>query len=117
MKTNTILVLFIFFSISLSAQKNMDKETISTSKGDLEIYFVGHGSLMFQFDGMVIHADASSREADYSQLPKADLILVTHHHGDHFDPSAIEKIKTEDTKVILNWKSAENAGDMSGTEI
>ena len=117
MKTNAILFLLIFSSISLSAQKQMDKETISTSKGDLEIYFVGHGSLMFTFDGMVIHADASSREADYSQLPKADLILVTHHHGDHFDPSAIEKIKTENTKVILNWKSAENASELSGVQI
>lgn len=117
MKTNAILFLLIFSSISLSAQKQMDKETISTSKGDLEIYFVGHGSLMFTFDGMVIHADASSREADYSQLPKADLILVTHHHGDHFDPSAIEKIKTENTKVIFNWKSAENASELSGVQI
>lgn len=97
----------IFFSIfaismlSIFAQNQFEKDTISTPTGNLEITFIGHGTLMFTFDGKVIHVDPYSKLADYSTLPKADIILVTHHHGDHLDPAAIEKIQTEKTIVIL----------------
>jgi len=49
----------------------------------------------------VIHVDPVSREADYGKMPKADLILVTHEHGDHLDPQAIELIRTEKTSIVL----------------
>jgi L-ascorbate metabolism protein UlaG (beta-lactamase superfamily) len=56
---------------------------------------------MFTFNGKVIHADPFSKLADYTELPKADIVLVTHHHGDHCDPSAIETIRNDNTTVIL----------------
>ena len=75
--------------ISVSAQNQFEKDTIYTSAENLEITFIGHGTLMFTFNGKVIHVDPFSKLADYSTLPKADIILVTHHHGDHFDLEAI----------------------------
>lgn len=114
--------LFIIIACSFSFQKaagqeQFDSDIIKTSDGDLQIYFVGHGSLMFKFNNLAIHADPSSREADYAKMPKANLVLITHHHGDHFDVSAIKKVKTEDTKIILNGKSAENAPNLAGMQI
>ncbi|MGW8209394.1 MAG: MBL fold metallo-hydrolase, partial [Syntrophobacteria bacterium] len=67
----------------------------------LQITFIGHGTLMFSFGGKVIHVDPVSREADYSKMPKADLILITHEHGDHLDPQAIELVRTEKTSIVL----------------
>lgn len=49
----------------------------------------------------MIHVDPVSREADYSKMPKADLILITHEHGDHLDPQAIELVRTEKTSIVL----------------
>ena len=63
---------------------------LKTSKGDLKITFIKHATLMFTFDGKIIHVDPAGMYADYSKMPKADIILVTHEHGDHFDPKAIE---------------------------
>ena len=57
------------------SQTNFEKDTIKTSKGNLEITFIGHGSLMFTYDDKVILIDPYSKLADYSQFPKADLIL------------------------------------------
>ena len=88
----------------------IESDAIETSAGELEIYFVGHGSLMFTFNGMVIHVDPYSRMADYSTLPKADLVLITHHHGDHLDLTALNLIKQDKTKIIAPQKCAEQIG-------
>jgi L-ascorbate metabolism protein UlaG (beta-lactamase superfamily) len=54
-----------------------------------------------EFNGKVIHIDPVSRYADYEKLPKADLILITHSHGDHLDPKTIDLLKKESTEVVL----------------
>src|SRR5690606_23118288 len=54
-----------------------------------------------------IHADPFSKLADYTALPDADIILVTHHHGDHFDLEAIKEIRKEKTVIILTELCAE----------
>ena len=79
----------------------MEEDIIKTSAGDLKIAFVGHGTLMFTFGGKVIHIDPVSREANYNKMPKADLIIITHEHGDHLDPKAIKTIRKEDTEIVL----------------
>jgi L-ascorbate metabolism protein UlaG (beta-lactamase superfamily) len=56
---------------------------------------------MFKFDGRVIHIDPFSRLADYDRLPKADIVFVTHQHGDHLDLKALESIKTENTVLVM----------------
>lgn len=93
--------------IPVVAMEDFEKDIIETSVGDLEITFIGHGTLMFRLGGKTIHIDPWSRLADYSKLPKADLILLTHHHGDHLDPVALEQVRTENTVVLLTEICAE----------
>mgnify|MGYP000302492943 CR=1 FL=1 len=59
------------------AASDFETDVIKTAKGDLQITFIGHGTLMFEFDGKTIHVDPVSRYADYSHMPKADVILVS----------------------------------------
>jgi L-ascorbate metabolism protein UlaG (beta-lactamase superfamily) len=82
-------------------ERRFEGDVVKTSAGDLEMIFVGHGSLIFKFSGKVIHVDPYSKLADYSTFLKADLILITHDHRDHFDPDALKPIRTEKTIVIL----------------
>ena len=78
-----------------------EKDTIQTNAGDLEITFIGHGTLMLRFNGKIIHVDPWGQLADYTQMPKADIILITHEHRDHLDPKAIENLRTGKTILIL----------------
>jgi len=89
--------------------KSFEEDVIPTSAGDLKITLVGHGTLMFTFNDRVIHVDPFSGVADYSELPKADLILVTHEHGDHLDLEVIEMIKKDGTQLVLTKTCSEKA--------
>ena len=80
----------------------MEEDVIPTSAGELRITFVGHGTLMFRHGGKVVHVDPVAREADYSTLPKADLILVTHEHGDHLDTAVVQQLRQAGTAVVVS---------------
>ena len=81
--------------------QHFETDVIQTSAGDLAITFLGHGSLMFTVDEKVIHVDPFSRVADYTTLPKADIILITHEHRDHLDTAALEAIREDTTDIVL----------------
>jgi L-ascorbate metabolism protein UlaG (beta-lactamase superfamily) len=104
-----LLLLLIFLGLAnfSCAQSQFEKDTFQTSEGELGITFIGHGTLMFTFQDKVIHVDPWSNLADYNQLPKADIVLITHEHYDHLDLNAIELIKKEDTLVVLTELCAE----------
>jgi L-ascorbate metabolism protein UlaG (beta-lactamase superfamily) len=90
----------LFFGLTLGPG-DFEKDSFSTSRGELVITFIGHGTLMMEFSGNIIHIDPVSRYADYSNLPKADLILVTHNHGDHLDKETINLLQKESTELVL----------------
>ncbi len=104
-----LLTLFFagLMTTSLLAQNQFRTDTIATSEGDLQITFIGHASLMFRYGDEIIDVDPTTREADYTKMPKADLILVTHEHGDHFDPKAIEELYKQTTILVLTKVCAE----------
>lgn len=94
------LTLFILSMIFLTAEQPFEKDSFQTEQGTLEITFIGHGTLMFSYEGKTIQVDPWSRLADYSQFPDADLILVTHEHGDHLDLEAIHTCRKTGTEIV-----------------
>jgi len=89
------------------AENTFETDVVKTAKGDLQITFIGHGSLMFAFGGKTIHVDPFSRLTDYSKLPQADMILLTHEHRDHLDLKALEHLRADKTKIILTKNCAQ----------
>jgi len=107
----SIILVFAFSIVLIAGDLNLETDTFKTNQGDFKITFVGHGTLMFTFNKKVIHIDPVSRMADYSKLPKADLILITHEHGDHLDVKLVEQLKKSNTKVVATQLCAQKLGE------
>jgi L-ascorbate metabolism protein UlaG (beta-lactamase superfamily) len=102
-KSFLFLALFILITaVQTPAYGKYEKDVYETSTGKLTIHFIGHASLILEFKGKVIHVDPCSMFGDYSILPKADIILITHNHPDHFDKKTIELISKKKTQIVLN---------------
>ncbi len=91
-----------FFFCAATLVPPLQEDILKTSGGDLKMTFIGHGTLMFTFGGHVIHVDPVSSAVDYATLPRANLILVTHEHGDHLDVKAIRTLSTPSTVVLAS---------------
>lgn len=113
MKKIILLVIISLTITSMSFTQDLQTDTFETNQGDLLINFVKHASIYFEFNGKVIHIDPVTRMGKYETSPDADLILITHHHGDHLDLNAIELIKTQNTKIILTQKCQEMIESLS----
>lgn len=106
-----ILYLLLLNLLQPVAMKTFETDTLATPQGNLVITFIGHGSLMFEHAGKVIHIDPVMAEADYTTMPKADVILITHHHSDHFDPTAIRHLLKPSTSIGFTRICQDNTED------
>jgi L-ascorbate metabolism protein UlaG (beta-lactamase superfamily) len=101
------LLLLALAASSLGAEEPPRTDSFPLPGGSLKITFLGHGTLMLDYNGWIIHVDPVSAEADYAALPPADLILITHEHGDHLDPAAVARITRPGTVIVANPASAD----------
>lgn len=93
----------------------------------LAVTFIKHGTLMLDIVGLgskIIHVDPVSMfGTDYTKMPQADIILVTHEHGDHLDTAAIATITRKDdlyapnTIIYSNQRVAEITGISKGLAV
>lgn len=76
--------------------------TFYTPVGLINVSLLGHGSVHMDWEGMHIYVDPYSEVHNFSKDKKADLILLTHAHTDHYDCNAIKAIATPNTKFIVS---------------
>ena len=80
----------------------------------VKMYCIKHGSLRMQMGEKWIYVDpvttAVKPVTDYSTLPQADYILVTHEHFDHLDSVAINQLTKQGTVLITNARCHEILG-------
>jgi len=103
-------------SVAAIAGESPEKDRLAGPAGELEITFLGHGSLVLSAGGTVVHVDPYGKVADYATLPKADVILITHEHQDHLDQAALQAISKESTRVIASAAAAEQVKGAAAME-
>jgi L-ascorbate metabolism protein UlaG (beta-lactamase superfamily) len=121
MKRIFLLITLAAMKLSVFSQDMPVVDKINTSSGIIEMRFIGHGSLMFSINNFVIYIDPVRTSGSYENLPKADMILVTHEHGDHLDPDLIKTLRKDATIMFSNenaaasvsWTKVMKAGDIN----
>lgn len=103
------------YSKAQSSATEIETDVFTTRGGHkVTIYSIKHASLRIVIDSLEFEIDPvtkhGERETDYASYPKADYILVTHEHGDHFDPDAIKALTKRGTVLITNKACAEKLG-------
>ena len=101
------------------ASTRYEAESFTTDSGlPVEITLIKHGSLEIRFNGRSIQVDPVAgygKPTDYAaEFPKADLILITHEHGDHLDPEALKALSGPETRLVANRTSAEKLSGTNG---
>ncbi len=117
--TKTALLLPLVFSLmscnQQPASETYETDTFTTKSGKcVKFHALMHACIRIEFDGKEIEIDPTgklgNRTIDYTALPKADYIFVTHEHFDHFDKNAIGLLTKEGTQLVTNQR----CGDMLG---
>lgn len=87
-------------------------DKFTTPKGRVvNLIFIKHGSITIDIDGYLVYVDPVTIYGnDFAKLPKADLIMVTHEHHDHFDTKAIEELTSDSTRLIGSRRITELYG-------
>lgn len=115
-----LVILPLLLGMVACGQNNTDSngyetDVFTTKSGKtVKFYALVHASFIIEYDGKIIAVDPvaklNGRTINYAAFPKADYILVTHEHFDHFDTTAIRNITKVNTKLVTNQR----CGDMLG---
>ena len=92
------LVFLVMLFMALYAQSQRPVEEFSTQLGPVKITPIRHASLMVESAGQVVYVDPA--QGSFEGLPSADLILITHAHGDHLNEKVIAGLKRSGTQIL-----------------
>ncbi len=90
MKSILSFIILILMVNILNAQ--LWTEKVKTDKADLSISMIGWATLKLEYNGKIIYVDPSDKGGSYDNLPKADLIFITHTHFDHLNIGVIRQL-------------------------
>lgn len=77
-------------------------DTFATNDGEITVHPVSHASFVMETPAGTIYCDPVGGGDRYKDLPRPDLILITHEHGDHYDPETLSALVGDATRLITN---------------
>lgn len=100
-----LVSLTAFFAGTMTAAQKSDIFTTPNGK-TVVINHIKHASIHIEYDGRHIYVDPVGKtvlpETNYSLMPKAHIVLITHEHPDHYDPIALPQTFQPSTAVYAN---------------
>jgi L-ascorbate metabolism protein UlaG (beta-lactamase superfamily) len=89
-----------FYRAKELAAATLTGDHLATSAGEVVIHPVNHASFVMSWNGKMIYNDPVGASALYSGFAKADLILVSHDHGDHYSNTTLAAVLNTGGKII-----------------
>lgn len=90
------------FPVGLRAAGHAQDVVEFAAGGQVVVHPVSHASVVLETTMGTIYVDPVGSPDAYSDLPPADLILVTHEHGDHFNADVLAAIGAGNVPMLSN---------------
>ncbi len=88
-------------AIPVAFGTELSGDQIATDNGVLVIHPIHHATFVMQWNGKTVYVNPVGGAELFADLPKPDLVLVTHIHGDHFDPATLEAVVPAGGQTVI----------------
>lgn len=114
-------IFFVFmatvFTLPALGQLTASPDVFAAEEGNLTVYPVNHGSVVFTFNGKTVFVDPYGGAKLFTRFGTPDIIFITDIHRDHHDTVTLKGLDTENTTFIVPEAVAERMRDSSGKKI
>ena len=112
--TRISMVLCICFAFIISCKSNTNQteknaitktnlelnEQDSEEKSEVQITPITHGTLVLEYNGVVVYVDPTGGLYAFDGQNAPDIILITDIHGDHLNIETLEQLQASNPKII-----------------
>ncbi|MGB7318352.1 MAG: MBL fold metallo-hydrolase [Planktotalea sp.] len=86
----------------LASAGSHSSDIFEGSAGAVKVHPINHASLILETPVGVLYVDPVGAPDLYKGNPPADLILITHEHGDHYKEETLAALTQGETQLITN---------------
>ena len=84
-----------------SITETPSEEVKTDIENSLNILPISHATMILEWDDKILYIDPVGGADAFKNYPKADLILITDIHGDHFNLETLEAVSNSKVKIIV----------------
>lgn len=103
-----ILILMSTMSVSVQAQPTQT-EKFPTEFGPLHITPILHATMVIEWNGKTIYIDPYGGAERFQKFAAPDMVIITHAHGDHLNPTTLKELDLAKTELIAPQSVVEEA--------
>lgn len=115
-RNSQIALVVIIGAIVISASFILFMQPAQEPPTEITLKLLNNAGVMIEVDDVRIYIDPLYIPSNYTELP-ADVILITHDHVDHYSPSDIRDIITNDTLFICPENMTHAIDRFNGTGV
>ncbi len=104
----SFLLSLIFLGHLISAQTDI----LPTSRGEVTLTPVLHATMVLQWKNKTIFIDPYGGAEKFKAFPNADLVIITHEHGDHLNKETLAGLDLTRTQLIAPQSVVDELGDI-----
>jgi L-ascorbate metabolism protein UlaG (beta-lactamase superfamily) len=84
----------------LSGTGILTGDHLVTADGEIVFHVINHASFVMGWNGKMIYNDPVGGAPPFQGFAKADLILVSHDHSDHYDNATLDAVRGPNVRII-----------------
>ncbi len=107
MKTTTLIIGLFFVAVMMmtltvaaGSETPLTRDELTSKNGPIVIHPSSHASFVIEWNSKTILVDPVGGSDAYAAFGKAQLILLTHAHGDHLNVEILRGVSTAKTVVM-----------------